>query len=162
VDYFWDVGQLAILGGWLPEALGYWLPSRLKKGSPVQTWFSTLSTGRQLEMRSHYLAFLSIVKEKYLGKKWQLVMNLQFEQQSFRQEGHDKELPQSFINRRIRFVRTLTNSDDGGPLEVTSPKNLFLDSFFSNLVQPEIIIFVYDVVDSCWNHFHLWVENVAF
>ncbi|KAJ7284792.1 hypothetical protein C8J57DRAFT_1217176 [Mycena rebaudengoi] len=30
VNYFWEVGQLAALGGWLPQALGYWIPSHLK------------------------------------------------------------------------------------------------------------------------------------
>ncbi|KAJ7854021.1 hypothetical protein B0H13DRAFT_1903833 [Mycena leptocephala] len=45
-------------------------------------------------------------------------MNLEFEQHSFRQEGHEKESPQHFIGRRTRAVRLLANSDDGGPLEV--------------------------------------------
>ncbi|KAJ7238444.1 hypothetical protein C8J57DRAFT_1528751 [Mycena rebaudengoi] len=43
---------------------------------------------------------------------------LSFEQQAFRQEGHNRETPQMFINRRIRYTRMLANSDDGGPLEV--------------------------------------------
>ncbi|KAJ7215079.1 hypothetical protein GGX14DRAFT_392334 [Mycena pura] len=38
--------------------------------------------------------------------------------QAFRQEGHEKESPQSFIGRRIKYVRMLANTDDGGPLEV--------------------------------------------
>ncbi|KAJ7468818.1 hypothetical protein FB451DRAFT_1560479, partial [Mycena latifolia] len=33
IDYFWDVGQMAALGGWMPQALGFWLATRLKKGS---------------------------------------------------------------------------------------------------------------------------------
>jgi hypothetical protein len=45
-------------------------------------------------------------------------MNLEFEQHAFHQEGHEKESPQQFIGRRIRAVRLLANSDDGGPLEV--------------------------------------------
>jgi hypothetical protein len=93
IDYFWDVSQLAALEGWMPEALGYWLPSRLKKGSAVHSWFSMLPISRQKEMRLHYLIFLCIIKEKFLGRRWQVVMNLDFEQQSFRQEGHKKESP---------------------------------------------------------------------
>jgi hypothetical protein len=118
IDYFWDVSQLAALEGWMPEALGYWLPSRLKKGSSVHSWFSTLPIDRQKEMRTHYLVFLRVIKEKFLGRRWQIVMNLEFEQHAFRQEGHEKESPQQFIGRRIRAVRLLANSDDGGPLEV--------------------------------------------
>ncbi|KAJ7263774.1 hypothetical protein C8J57DRAFT_1512578 [Mycena rebaudengoi] len=118
IDYFWDVGQLATLGGWLPEALAYWLPQCLKKGSVIQAWFSTQSSVKQAEMRSHYLVYLQTIKDKYLGKRWQLQMNILFEQQAFRQDGHERETPQEFINRRIRYTRMLANSDDGGPLEV--------------------------------------------
>ncbi|KAJ7444690.1 hypothetical protein FB451DRAFT_1413084 [Mycena latifolia] len=118
VDYFWDVGQLAALEGWMPEALGYWLPSRLVKGSAVHTWFSTLPTERQKDMRAHYLNYLRWIKDKFLGKKWQVVANLEFEQQAFRQEGHEKESPQQFFGRRTRHVRMLANADDGGPMEV--------------------------------------------
>ncbi|KAJ6463790.1 hypothetical protein C8R47DRAFT_1224947 [Mycena vitilis] len=118
IDYFWDVGQVANLEGWLPQALGFWLPTRLKKGSQVHLWFSTLPTGRQAKMRQHYLVYLQFIKEKYLGKKWQLVMNLEFERQTFRQTGHEDETPQTFIGRRIKSVRMLANSDDGGPHEV--------------------------------------------
>ncbi|KAJ7094085.1 hypothetical protein C8R44DRAFT_645642, partial [Mycena epipterygia] len=118
VDYFWDIGQFASLEGWMPEALAYWLPSRLEKGSAVQMWFSTLASARQKEMCSHYMAYLRVIKESFLGKKWQLEMNLEFENQSFRQEGHERESPQKFLGRRIRMVRMLANSDDGGPLEV--------------------------------------------
>jgi hypothetical protein len=45
-------------------------------------------------------------------------MNLKFEQQSFRQPGHEKESPQKFLGRRTQFVRLLANTDDGGLLEV--------------------------------------------
>jgi hypothetical protein len=102
----------------MPEALGYWLPSRLKKGSAVHNWFSTLSTTCQQEMRSHYLVYLRVIKDKFLGRRWQVVMNLEFEQQSFCQEGHEKELPQQFLGWRTRAVHMLANSDDRGPLEV--------------------------------------------
>ncbi|KAJ7162011.1 hypothetical protein C8R46DRAFT_1222145 [Mycena filopes] len=118
IDYFWDVGQIANLLGWLPKALGFWLPSRLKKDSQVQLWFSTLPAERQAEMRSHYLVYLQTIKDSYLGKKWQLKMNLQFEVQSFRQEGHEKESPQKFLGRRTRFLRLLAKTDEGGAMEV--------------------------------------------
>ncbi|KAJ7870839.1 hypothetical protein B0H13DRAFT_1896021 [Mycena leptocephala] len=118
IDYFWQVGEMASLMGWLPKALGFWLPSRLKKGSPIQTWFSTLSSTRQAAMREHYLTYLQVIKDRYLGRKWQLRENIKFEQQAFRQRGHEDETPQMFFGRRVRAVRMLANSDDGGPLEV--------------------------------------------
>jgi hypothetical protein len=118
INYFWEVGQLAMLEGWMPEALGFWLPLRLKKNSAVHFWFTTLPASRQKEMRSHYLVFLRVVKERYLGTRWQLVMNIEFEQQSFRQHPFEKESPQLFIGRRIKATRMLANADDGGPQEV--------------------------------------------
>jgi hypothetical protein len=118
IDYFWEVYQLANLMGWLPRALGFWLPTRLRKGSPVQLWFSTLPLAQQAEMRSHYLIYLQVLKDQYLGKKWCLKMNVKYEQQTFRQSGHEKESPQVFLGRRVRFTRLLTVTDDGGPDEV--------------------------------------------
>ncbi|KAJ6465892.1 hypothetical protein C8R47DRAFT_1224212 [Mycena vitilis] len=118
VDYFWAVNQVANLEGWLPRALGFWLPSRLKRDSQVYLWFSTLPTSRQAEMRSHYLVYLQVIKDRYLGKRWQLLINLQFEAQSFRQEGYENESPQLFLGRRTKYVRLLGNSDEGGPAEV--------------------------------------------
>jgi hypothetical protein len=118
IDYFWEVYQIASLLGWLPRALGFWLPTRLVKGSQVQLWFSTLPTARQADMRSHYLVYLQVIKDRYLGKKWRLQMNNQYELQMFRQAGHEKESPQSFLGRRVRYTRLLTVTDDGGPDEV--------------------------------------------
>ncbi|KAJ7165295.1 hypothetical protein C8R46DRAFT_1220425 [Mycena filopes] len=118
IDYFWEIGQVANLLGWMPMALGFWLPSRLKKGSQVQLWFSTLSSAKQAEMRSHYLVYLQSIKDNYLGKRWQLKMNMELESQSFRQEGHEKESPQVFLGRRIRYLRLLAKLDEGGPMEV--------------------------------------------
>jgi hypothetical protein len=45
-------------------------------------------------------------------------MNNQYEHQTFRQAGHDKESPQSFLGRRVHYMRLLTVTDDGGPDEV--------------------------------------------
>jgi hypothetical protein len=83
IEYFWEVVQITNLLGWLPKALAFWLLTRLKKGSQVYLWFSTLPVERQAEMRSHYLVYLQVLKDSYLGKKRRLRMNLLFEQQSF-------------------------------------------------------------------------------
>jgi hypothetical protein len=84
----------------------------------VQLWFSTLPTARQAEMRSHYLVYLQVIKDRYLGKRWRLRMNNQYEHQTFRQIGHEKESPQSFLGRRVQYTRLLTVTDDGGLDEV--------------------------------------------
>lgn len=104
IEYFWKVQQLASLGGWIPQALGYWLWNSLKAGSKVQVWFSTLTGSEQSKMRSHYIFYLKGIKEMFLGKKWQMQMNVVFESQAFRQSGHEREAPSTFIARRIMYT----------------------------------------------------------
>ena len=118
IDYFWQIQQLAYLGGWLPEALGYWLWFRLKDSSPIRRWFVTLPLAHQSYMRSHYLRFLKGIKDGFLGHRWQLKMNNYYNAQSFRERNHERELPSEFIIRRIIYTRMLLSVDAGGPLEV--------------------------------------------
>lgn len=118
IDYFWKVQQLASLGGWIPQALGYWLWNSLKPRSKVQVWFSTLTGLEQVKMRSHYIYYLKGIKEMFLGKKWQMQMNVSFESQAFRQPGHEREAPSTFIARRIMYTRMLVAVEEGSPIEV--------------------------------------------
>jgi len=118
IEYFWKVQQQATLGGYIPSALGYWLWLKLKEGSDVQNWFTTLSFAKQLSMRGHWVDYLKGIKEKYLGHNWQFNIGEAYKQQYFRQPGHEKELPKTFIARRIMYTWMLAKSDDGGPLEV--------------------------------------------
>ena len=118
IDYFWKIQQLTALGGYLPEALGYWLWMNLKEGSTVQLWFAMLGPVQQTYMRAHYLNYLQGLKEGFLGRVWQLKMNNAYENQSFCQTGHENESPTKFIVRRIMHTQLLMNSDNGGPLEV--------------------------------------------
>jgi hypothetical protein len=118
IDYFWKIQQLASLGGFVPQALGYWLWTSLKEGSTIQLWFSMLSSPEQDYMRSHYLSYLYGIKEGFLGRVWQRRMHNIYENQSFRQAGHENETPVRFIMRRTMYTRMLVNGDNGGPVEV--------------------------------------------
>jgi hypothetical protein len=118
IEYFWKIQQLASLGGHIPQALGYWLWSKLTEESSVQRWFATLTFQEQARMRSHYILYLKGIKDLFLGKTWQMKMNDIYESQSFRQAGHERESPADFINRRIMYIRMLVNSDNRGPKEV--------------------------------------------
>ena len=118
IKYFWKVQQLASLGGWIPQALGCWLWNSLKAGSKVQVWFSTLTGLKQSRMRSHYIYYLKGIKELFLGKKWQMQMNVIFKSQAFRQPGHEREAPSMFIARRIMYTRMLVTVKQGSPMEV--------------------------------------------
>ncbi|KAJ7077659.1 hypothetical protein B0H15DRAFT_924931 [Mycena belliarum] len=99
IKYFWDISQKAALQGDIPQALGYWLGSRLVEDSP------------QAHMRTHWILYLQAIRDDYLGPSI-------YELQRFRQRGHELETPASFIARRIMWTRMLVHSDDGGPGEV--------------------------------------------
>lgn len=118
IEYFWKVQQQATLGGYIPSVLGYWLWLKLKEGSDVQNWFATLPFEEQSRMRGHWVDYLKGIKEGYLGRNWQFDIGEAYKAQYFRQPGHERELPKSFISRRIMYTRMLAKSDDGGPLEV--------------------------------------------
>ena len=118
IAYFWKVQERATLGGYIPAALGYWLWLKLKEGSDVQGWFSTLPSHEQAKMRGHWVDYLKGIKEGYLGRQWQFDIGEEYKAQYFREPGHETELPKAFIARRIMYTRMLVKSDNGGPLEV--------------------------------------------
>ena len=118
IEYFWKIQQLAALEGDIPVALGFWLWKSLKENSKIWMWFTTLPFSEQAKMRTHYLHYLKGIKDNYLGRSWQISMNRKYENQSFRQEGYERESPPAFIVRRIMYTRMLVASDDGGPTEV--------------------------------------------
>ena len=119
VKYFLRIQQLAALEGDLPEALGYWLWMNLEDGSDIKDWFTTLTFEEQAHMRSHYINYLRGIKDGYLGETWQFKINRIYEGQYFRQIGHEKELPKTFIIRRIMYTRMLTAAKPGGKLEMS-------------------------------------------
>ena len=119
VKYFLKIQQLAALEGDLPEALGYWLWMNLEDGSDIKDWFATLTFEEQSHMRSHYINYLRGIKDGYLGEAWQFKINRVYEGQYFRQVGHEKELPKTFIIRRIMYTRMLTSAKPGGKLEMS-------------------------------------------
>lgn len=119
VEYFLRIQQLAALEGDLPEALGYWLWMNLEDGSDIKDWLATLTFEEQAQMRSHYINYLRSIKDGYLGEAWQFKINRIYEGQYFRQIGHEKELPKTFIIRRIMYTRMLTSAKPGGKLEMS-------------------------------------------
>ena len=138
VDYFLKIQQLAALEGDLPEALGYWLWMNLEDGSDIKNWFATLTFPEQAHMRSHYINYLGGIKDGYLGEAWQFKINRIYEGQYFRQTGHEKELPKTFIIRRIMYTRMLTSATPGGTLEISLIMRKAHMSWKTILVMPSI------------------------
>ena len=119
VQYFLKIQQLAALEGDLPEALGYWLWMNLEDGSDIKDWFAMLTFEEQAHMRSHYINYLRGIKDGYLGEAWQSKINRVYEGQYFRQIGHERELPKTFIIRHIMYMCMLTSAKPGGKLEIS-------------------------------------------
>ena len=138
VDYFLKIQQLAALEGDLPEALGYWLWMNLEDGSDIKNWFATLTFPEQAHMRSHYINYLRGIKDGYLGEAWQSKINRVYEGQYFRQMGHERELPKTFIIPHIMYTRMLTSAKPGGTLEISLIMRKAPMSWKTILVMPSI------------------------
>ena len=138
VKYFLRIQQLAALEGDLPQALGYWLWMNLEDGSDIKDWFTTLTYDEQAHMRSHYINYLRGIKDGYLGEAWQSKINRVYETQYFRQIGHEKEMPKTFIIRRIMYTRMLTSAEPGSILEINLIMRRAPLSWKTILVMPSI------------------------
>ncbi|KAF7968769.1 hypothetical protein HWV62_29370 [Athelia sp. TMB] len=107
IQYFHDLQEVAALGGSIPECMGFWLWKTLKKDTPVAKWYAALSTDLKAWMRGHYLNYVEVLQHYFLGRDWQQYIELEYQQQLFRQPGHEKESPHDFIMRRILYTRML-------------------------------------------------------
>ena len=108
IQYFFDVQELASLGGHILDGLGYWLWKRLEPGSTIRNWYGSLSPLWKTWMRSHYLNYLEGIKIYWLGNLWQQQKQREYSEQYFRQPGHSCESPHDFIMRRILYTREPT------------------------------------------------------
>ena len=85
----------------------------------MRSWYQTLPTSWKKWMKRYHLNFLSAVKTHYLGERWLEEKNAEYATQRFRQEGHSKETPLQFVQRRILYSRMLIPMQTiGGPEEV--------------------------------------------
>ena len=110
----------------------------LEDGSDIKNWFATLTFPEQAHMRSHYINYLRGIKDGYLGEAWQSKINRVYKGQYFRQMGHKKELPKTFIIRHIMYTRMLTSAKPGGTLEISLIMRKAPMSWKTILVMPSI------------------------
>ncbi|KAI5892951.1 uncharacterized protein SCHCODRAFT_02579912 [Schizophyllum commune H4-8] len=106
-EYLAAVYEYANSGGYMNQAVGYWLWTRLEKGSAVFQWYVTLSPTLKSYMRRSAHNFLGVVQRDYLGPKWIRNLATEFQFQSFREYKHRHESPSQFIYRRIIASRAL-------------------------------------------------------
>ncbi|KZP14654.1 hypothetical protein FIBSPDRAFT_751523, partial [Athelia psychrophila] len=118
VQYFFEIQETAALGGNIPERMGFWLWKNFEKGSSVAEWYAGLTSDLKAHMRSHYTHFVDTIQRYFLGSEWKQYIQLKYENQSFRQSGHDKETPHQFIMRRILYTRMLLQVPPDSPAEV--------------------------------------------
>lgn len=107
VQYFFEIQEIAALGGNIPRHMGFWLWKNLETGSAVANWYANLTANVKDHMRSHFTHFVSVIQQYFLGQEWQQYIQLKYEQQRFRQRGHDQETPHQFIMRRILYTQML-------------------------------------------------------
>ncbi|KAI0812776.1 hypothetical protein BC629DRAFT_1280051, partial [Irpex lacteus] len=119
IQWISDVQEVAGVGGYVPYQMGQHLWLRLKEGSPARVWYYTLSQSWKNWMRRYHLNFLTAVKTLFLGDRWLEDRSAEYATQRFRQDGHQRESPLEFIQRRILYTRMLVPLRSiGGPEEV--------------------------------------------
>ncbi|KAI0733878.1 hypothetical protein BC629DRAFT_1301793, partial [Irpex lacteus] len=119
IQWISDVQEIASVGGYVPYQMGQHLWLRLKEGSPARAWYYSLPLSWKTWMKRYHLNFLSMVKTHLLGDRWLEGRNAEYATQRFRQEGHQRETPLEFIQRRILYTRMLIPLRTvGGPEEV--------------------------------------------
>lgn len=118
IRWFADIQEVAGNGGYVPFQLGQHLWLRLKEGTPVRIWYTTLTPSWKEWMKRHYLNFLSVIRSYYLGDRWQQDRITEYSTQRFRQDGHNRESPLAFIQRRLMYTRMLLHVQVGSAEEV--------------------------------------------
>ncbi|KAI5892231.1 uncharacterized protein SCHCODRAFT_01094335, partial [Schizophyllum commune H4-8] len=107
IEYMATVYELANSGGYLNEAVGFWLWTKLERNSPVWKWYMTLSDALKRNMKRNARQFMSVVQSGYLGTKWIRNLATEFHFNSFREPKHRFETPSQFIYRHILASRAL-------------------------------------------------------
>ncbi|KAA1478213.1 hypothetical protein DENSPDRAFT_742154, partial [Dentipellis sp. KUC8613] len=120
IQYFATIQELAEMGENLRSAMGRWLWTRLKDGSPIKEWYLMVSVELRRYMSENYLNYLRAIRFHWLSENWAQRKQAEFSEMRFRQKGHADEKPIEFINRRIMYARMLMGTDGGGPEEVTT------------------------------------------
>ncbi|KAI5822456.1 hypothetical protein K523DRAFT_256915, partial [Schizophyllum commune Tattone D] len=119
IAYLWNITELERGGGYLSQALGYWLWQRLEEGSSVQLWYMTLEDRTKDWMQTNARSWILGIVYGFLGRRWLTQLATEFKQQAFREGAkHRKETPHDFINRRILLSRLLGYSQAGSREEV--------------------------------------------
>ncbi|KAL1666288.1 hypothetical protein GGF50DRAFT_17419, partial [Schizophyllum commune] len=119
INYLWKITELERGGGYLSQALGYWLWQKLEAGSSVQLWYMTLEDSTKDWMQMNARNWMLGLVYGFLGRRWLTQLATEFKQQAFREGAkHRKESPHDFINRRILLARLLGYSRPGSREEV--------------------------------------------
>ncbi|KAL1657507.1 hypothetical protein GGF50DRAFT_121857, partial [Schizophyllum commune] len=118
IHYFWTIVELASVGGYIPQALGTWLWTRLENRSPIQRWYMTQGESRKAYMRRDYLTYMETIKKHFLGPAWIDALDTEFRMQRFRDRKNPQESPSEFIYRRVMYSRSLDYAVDNSLEEV--------------------------------------------
>ncbi|KAL1724912.1 hypothetical protein EV714DRAFT_278050 [Schizophyllum commune] len=119
VAYFWRINRIARGGGYLPEALGYWLWQKLQEGSSIDLWYMTVTEAQKDWMQENSYNWTQGIADGYLGRRWVNKLASDFRQSAFRDDRkHRYESPLDYLNRRIMTARFLGYSEQGSQDEL--------------------------------------------
>ncbi|KDQ28328.1 hypothetical protein PLEOSDRAFT_1104993 [Pleurotus ostreatus PC15] len=110
IDYLTDLASYSELGEMMEADIAQIAPSRFT--AAAKDWFTTLPTEVRRLACSSYLNFILCIREHFMDAHWIDERTIEYEEMRFRQEGHSRESPLQFIQRRLKYSRFLNSDND--------------------------------------------------
>ncbi|KAH9906590.1 uncharacterized protein B0H18DRAFT_1131836, partial [Fomitopsis serialis] len=108
--YLHKMNNLANKNEYVARDLGAAAPDRFT--GRAESWWQMLGLQHQRLYSSSWWALYQGIKIQFFTHKFLMALRTHYDGQRFRQEGHEKESPLSFIDRRILYHRHLTRIEE--------------------------------------------------
>ncbi|RDB18869.1 hypothetical protein Hypma_014481 [Hypsizygus marmoreus] len=113
LNYLSDMGNLARLGDRMRRDLAELAP--LKWTGSIKSWWDVLPDDNRVYLAQDWHVMLLAIRQHFLDDGWVKNRTFEFEEMKFRQQGHEREYPTEFLERRIRYHTFLFPDDEDGP-----------------------------------------------
>ncbi|KAJ8691350.1 hypothetical protein PTI98_010933 [Pleurotus ostreatus] len=110
IDYLTDLATFSDLGELMEADIAQIASSRFTDAA--KDWFTTLPSEVRRIATSSYLQFVLCIREHFMDAHWIDERTIEYEEMRFRQEGHKRETPLQFVQRRLKYTRFLNSEND--------------------------------------------------
>jgi hypothetical protein len=118
ITWIFNVTCWANLRRAVDKHLGKYLVQTLKEGSPVLELYNNLLPDWKAYMHSRWTRFVKVICNVYLTQRWVNDCKEEFHAQRFHQPGYETELPSSFLNQCMCWIRVLSLARSGSATKI--------------------------------------------